>query len=85
MSNSLMYQEDYFVIIQTDLPEEILTKQELLEKLQKVLEEFSGVMPPELVKFTTLEEKALFLQNNFCEWKTQPGEYLQWYATRISK
>lgn len=85
MASSIMYEENYFVVLQTDQPEEILTNQELLEKLQKVLQASSGNLPKELLKFNTLEEQALFLRDNFCEWNAEPGEYLQWYVTRIEK
>ena len=34
MSNSIMYQEDGFVVLEPDQPEQILTSQELLEKLK---------------------------------------------------
>jgi len=80
-----MYQDDYFVVLQPDQPEEIMTKQELLEKLLNLLSVFSDVMPKELLKFPTLEEKALFLRDNFCEWNIAAGEYLQWYAIRLEK
>ncbi len=85
MASSIMYEENYFVVLSPDQPEEILTNQELLDKLQKVLQVYSGKLPQELLKFQTVEEQALFLRDNFCEWNAEPGQYLQWYVTRLEK
>lgn len=85
MANSLMYQEDYFVVLQSDQPEKILNPQELLDLLQKILQSWSGPLPKELLKFESLTEKALFLRDNFCEWNPEPGHYLQWYVVRLEK
>ena len=36
MPDSIMYQEDGFVVLEADQPEQILTPQELLEKLKGI-------------------------------------------------
>ena len=85
MADSIMYHEDYFVVLQPDKPEEFLTPEELLETLKGVLREHQGDLPRELQKIATLEEKAQCLRDNFCEWEREPGQYLQWYVVRLEK
>ncbi len=83
MSSYSLHQDDYYVVLQPELPEEILTKEELLEKLLVLLQTFPDSSPHELEKFNDLTEKALFLRDNFCQWNIEPGQYFQWYAIRL--
>jgi hypothetical protein len=85
MSSYSLHQEDYYVILQPDLPEEILTKEELVEKLSNLLKNFPDSAPGELAKLSDLGERALFLRDNYCQWDIAQGEYLQWYAIRLEK
>ena len=85
MSSYSLHQEDYYVILQPDLPEEILTKEELVEKLSNLLKNFPDSAPSELAKLSDLGERALFLRDNYCQWDIAQGEYLQWYAIRLEK
>jgi hypothetical protein len=80
-----MYQEDAFVVLETDQPEQFLTEEELLEKLKQVLIKYPDNLPRELNKFATLEEQAQHLINNYFELDLEPGEYLQWYVVRLEK
>lgn len=85
MPDSIMYQEDCFVVLEPDQPEQFLTHEELLEKLKQVLQTRQDDLPRELQKFTSLEEQASYLMNNYCELDLEPGQYLQWYVTRLEK
>ena len=85
MPDSMMYQEDAFVLLESDQPEQFLTQEELLEKLKQVLSTLETALPKELEKFSSLTEQAEYLKNNFCELDTGPGRYLQWYAVRLEK
>jgi len=85
MPNSLMYQEEMFVILETDQEEQFLTPEELLDKLKIVLQNYPEKLPRELQKFSNLEEKATYLRDNFCELDIGENGYLQWYVVRLEK
>jgi len=85
MADSIMYQEDAFVVLETAQPEQFLTEVELLEKLKQVLVSQEENLPRELDKFTTLEDKAKHLIKNYFELDLGPGQYLQWYVVRLEK
>jgi Protein CHLORORESPIRATORY REDUCTION 7 len=82
MPNSIMYQEDGFVVLETNQPEQFLTAEELLEKLKVILQSLGEELPRELQKFNSLEAQAKYLMNTFCELDLGPGQYLQWYVVR---
>jgi Protein CHLORORESPIRATORY REDUCTION 7 len=86
MPNSIMYEEDYFVILETNQPEQIVSALELQEKLKGVLQQLKPEdLPNDLQKFDTLEAQVKYLIDTSCELDLGPGEYLQWYAVRLEK
>ncbi|MCW5316359.1 chlororespiratory reduction protein 7 [Nostoc sp. KVJ3] len=86
MPDSLMYQQDHFVVLETNQPEQFLTPTELLEKLKNTLKQLIiKDLPPDLQKFDTLEAQAQYLIDTTCELDIAPGQYLQWYAVRLEK
>ncbi|MFN6564661.1 MAG: chlororespiratory reduction protein 7 [Nostoc sp. ChiSLP01] len=86
MPNPLMYQQDNFVVLETNQPEQFLTLSELLEKLQTTLQQFKiQDLPPDLQKFDTVQAQAQHLLDTSCELDIGPGQYLQWYAVRLEK
>ncbi len=85
MPDSIMYQEDYFVVLQPDQPEQFLTPEELLVKLQEVIENRLDTLPRELERFDNTEKQASYLRDNFCQIDLKDGDYLQWYVTRLEK
>ncbi|WGV26378.1 chlororespiratory reduction protein 7 [Halotia branconii] len=86
MPDSLMYQQDNFVVLETNQPEQFLTSSELLEKLKTVLQKINSQdLPPDLHKFDSAEAQAQYLIDTSCELDISPGEYLQWYAVRMEK
>lgn len=85
MPDSIMYQEDGFVVLETDQPEQILSHQELFDKLKDILLTRQDDLPRELQKFSSLEEQTSYLQENFCDLDMGPGNYLQWYVIRLEK
>ena len=60
MPDSIMYQEDGFVVLESDQPEQFFSAQELLEKLKSILQSLSD-LPRELQKFNSVEEQAHYL------------------------
>ncbi|HAC64011.1 MAG TPA: chlororespiratory reduction protein 7 [Cyanothece sp. UBA12306] len=85
MPDSIMYQEDAFVVLETDHNEQILSPQELLKKLQTILSTRQDDLPRELEKFTSVEEQAEYLRDNFYELNIGNNNYLQWYVIRLNK
>lgn len=85
MPDSIMYQEDGFVVLESDLPEQFLTHDELREKLKGVLLSQQNNLPRELEKFSSVEEQARYLMENYYEYDVGPGKYLQWYVVRLEK
>ncbi|MCU0534741.1 MAG: chlororespiratory reduction protein 7 [Hydrococcus sp. Prado102] len=85
MPDSMMYQEDAFVVLESDLPEQFMTHEELLEKLTNILRSRQDDLPRELQKFTSVTEQAQHLMDNYCELDMEPGKYLQWYIVRLEK
>jgi len=80
-----MYQEDAFAVLETNQPEQFLSAEELLLKLTDILRSHPDDLPRELGKFSTIEEKARHLRDNYSELDQEPGQYLQWYVVRLEK
>ncbi len=85
MPDSIMYKEDGFVVLETNQPEQILTPQELLEKLKAILLTRQDDLPKELEKMTTIDDQAKYLMDNFCDLDMGSDDYLQWYVIRLEK
>jgi hypothetical protein len=85
MPDSIMFQEDAFVVLETNQPEQLLTPAELLEKLKAILATRQDDLPRDLQKFTSVEEQAQYLMDTSCELDVGPGEYFQWYVVRLEK
>ncbi|MBD2388454.1 chlororespiratory reduction protein 7 [Cylindrospermum sp. FACHB-282] len=86
MPDPLMYQQDNFVVLETNQPEQFLTASELLEKLTKTLEKLKlQDLPPDVQKFAAVETQAQYLLDTSCELDIGSGEYFQWYAVRLEK
>ena len=85
MADSIMYQEDAFVVLETDRPEQFMTPQELQQKLEVILSSGDVDIPRELEKFASTEEQARHLMENYFELDVGTGKYLQWYVVRLEK
>ncbi len=85
MRDSIMFQEEAFVVLETNQPEQLLTPVELLEKLKAILSERQDDLPRDLQKFSSVEEQAQYLMETSCELDVGPTEYLQWYVVRLEK
>ena len=85
MADSIMYQEDAFVVLETDRPEQFMTPQELQQKLEATLSSEEVDIPRELEKFASVNEQAQHLMENYFELDVGEGKYLQWYVVRLEK
>ncbi|HBK99865.1 MAG TPA: chlororespiratory reduction protein 7 [Microcoleaceae bacterium UBA10368] len=80
-----LYDEDTFVVLETNQPEQFLTVAELLEKLKAVLASTPEDLPRDVQKFSSVEDQAKYLIDTYCELDVGPGKFLQWYAVRLEK
>jgi hypothetical protein len=80
-----MYDEAYFVLLMPGAEEEILTAEELRERLQGVLRDRQAALPRDLAKLSTVEEQTAYLMNTACDFELQPGQTMQWFAIRLEK
>jgi hypothetical protein len=85
MPDSIMFQEDAFVVLEPNQPEQFLTPEELLEKLKAILATRQDDLPRDLQKFASVEEQAQYLMETSCDLDVEPGQYLQWYVVRLEK
>ncbi len=85
MADSIMYQEDGYVVLEADNPEQFMTPEELQNKLKKILLSGQVAIPRELTKFESVEEKAQHLMENYFELDVGEDKFLQWYVVRWEK
>ncbi|MGV2828909.1 chlororespiratory reduction protein 7 [Myxosarcina sp. GI1(2024)] len=85
MSDSIMYQEDAYVVLESDREEQFMTAEELTGKLKAVLQSAEVNLPRELAKFNSLDERVQHLIDNYFELDLGKDKYLQWYVVRLEK
>jgi hypothetical protein len=85
MTDPRLYENDHFVVLESDQPEQFLTTPELVAKLTAILAERQDNLPRELQKFDSISQQAQHLMETACELDMQPGQFLQWYAVRLEK
>ena len=85
MSNPIMYQEDGYIVLESDQPEQFMDSLELKAKLIDLLLQESVIIPRELEKFESIELQAQHLIDNYFELDIGADKYLQWYVVRLEK
>ena len=85
MSDPIMYQEDGYIVLESDRSEEFMTSDELKAKLIYLLSIEDAIVPRELEKFDSVEDRAQHLLENYFELDIGTGKYLQWYVVRLEK
>ena len=85
MPDPIMYQEDGYIVLESDRPEEFMTHDELKAKLIDLLSTEDAIVPRELEKFDSVEDRAQHLLENYFELDIGTGKYLQWYVVRLEK
>lgn len=85
MTDSLMFQEDEYVMLTPGQPEAILTAAEMLAKLESTLTTTSIDLPTDVARKTAIADQAAYLLVNYCELDLDHGQYLHWYAVRLEK
>ena len=80
-----LYDTDSFVLLESHQPEQIVTPDELRDRLQSVLQEFADDIPADVQAYGTIAEQAEYLMENLCELNLGPDRYFQWFAVRLEK
>jgi Protein CHLORORESPIRATORY REDUCTION 7 len=86
MADSLMFQEDEYVVLASGQPEEIVTAAEMLVKISETLLNHGEIVfPADVLTKASTAARAAYLLENYCELDLGGGKYLQWYAVRLEK
>ena len=85
MSDSLMFNNDAYVLLETDRPEQLLTPAEMFDKLKEIVVKFADDLPEDVRRINGVTDRVQYLLDTSCELDLAPGEYLQWYAVRLEK
>jgi hypothetical protein len=85
MPDPIMYQEDGYVVLESDQPEQFMTAEELKAKLINLLLLEEVIIPRELEQFDKVESQAQHLLDNYFELEIGADKYLQWYVVRLEK
>lgn len=85
MPDPIMYQEDGYVVLESDQPEQFMNATELKTKLANLLQQSDVIIPRELEQFTSPELQAQHLLDNYFELDISADHYLQWYVVRLEK
>lgn len=85
MPDSIMYQEDAYVVLESDQPEQFMSAEELQSKLVNLLLLEEVIIPRELEQFDSAESQAQHLLDNYFELDIGADKYLQWYVVRLEK
>ena len=85
MPDPIMYQEDGYVVLETNQPEQFMDSTELKTKLANLLQQSDVIVPRELEQFESPELQAQHLINNYFELDIGADKYLQWYVVRLEK
>lgn len=85
MPDSIMYQEDGFIVLEPDRNEQFLSSEELKNKLKQIFQSEGFELPRELNKFDSVDSQVEYLMNNYFELDLGAGQYLQWYVIRLEK
>ncbi|MEO1802815.1 MAG: chlororespiratory reduction protein 7, partial [Cyanobacteria bacterium J06629_2] len=67
MPDPIMYQEDGFVVLESDQPEQFMNAAELKTKLADLLQQEDVIIPRELEQFESPELQAQHLLDNYFE------------------
>ncbi len=80
MPNSMMYEEEMYVVLETNQPEQFLSPMELVEKLRSLLSTQQDNLPLDLQGIGSIEAQVQRLIDTACELDLGPDQYLQWYV-----
>lgn len=86
MPDSIMYQDDYYVVLSPEMTEQFVTLPELEDILKKLLTPMqSSLLPQDLQKITSLDLQVERLVDTACQLDCGDLGVWQWYVVRLEK
>lgn len=85
MPDPIMYQEDGYVVLETNQPEQFMDSAKLKTKLADLLQQPEVIVPREVEQFESPELQAQHLIDNYFELDIGADKYLQWYVVRLER
>lgn len=83
MPDPIMYQEDGYVVLSGDRPEQLMDPAEIRTFFQELLTAQPELLPSELATLTQTAQIEKLLED-YCELDLEEG-FLQWYVVRFEK
>ncbi|MDX2271702.1 MAG: chlororespiratory reduction protein 7 [Cyanobacteriota bacterium] len=85
MSSPLLRDDHHYVLLLPNLDEQFLTRHELQEFLQQLLQEYPHLQDADLARYGDLASQAERVIQTTCSLAISEGETVQWYAVRLHK
>lgn len=83
MTDPIMYQEDGYVLLRHDHPEQLMEPEEMRQFFSQLLAQSPELLPQELTAFPPATQVTKLLED-YCELDIPDG-FLQWYVVRFEK
>lgn len=83
MPDPIMYQEDGYVVLRPDQPEQIMEPEEIRDFFKGLFAAEPDLLPSELSQLSEAAQLDKLLED-YCELDIEGG-FLQWYAVRFEK
>ncbi|MGK7889137.1 MAG: chlororespiratory reduction protein 7 [Leptolyngbyaceae cyanobacterium] len=85
MVDPQLYETEHYVLLETNQPEQILSAEELRDRLHAIITSHSDHLPPEIQALGSTSEQIQAILDTMCELDRGPGQYFQWFAVRLEK
>jgi hypothetical protein len=85
MTDPLMYDEEMYVVLETNQPEQFLSTTELTAKLTAILSQRQDDLPRDLQGISTIAAQVQRLLDTSCDLDIGADQFLQWYVVRLEK
>lgn len=77
--------DEMYVVLEPNQPEQFLTVDELSAKLGNLLAAYQSDLPQDLQGIPTIAGQIQRLLDTSCDLELEPGQFIQWYAVRLEK
>jgi hypothetical protein len=85
MPDSIMYQDDCYVVLSPELNEQFVSLPELKDILKNLLLKIPTQLPQDLQNISNLDSQVDRLINTVCELDCHELGVWQWYVVRLEK
>ncbi len=85
MSDSLMFNNDAYVVLETNRLEQILTPAEMFARLKEIAINFADDLPIDIREIASIDERVQYLMESSCELYLSPEKHFQWYVVRLEQ